>query len=485
MRLNLLTKILLWVFVNLLVLGGVLYFIFNLNFRFEPNSPLLSAASERLEGIGAIISAETRGKSRGEIDEILQGFSKKYGLEFAIFTNEGEQKGGNEMQLPVVIKNSLKGENRPPPGIRLNTKMPPPPPGRQINIERTYSPNIYWAIARIPLFEGEEGAIPTRASVIVRSETFTGNGLFFNPKPWIYTILIIIGLSVLIWFPFVRSLNKSISQLTNATEQIADENFSVRVNESRKDEIGRLGTSVNHLAERLSGFVHGQKRFLGDISHELNSPLARMNWALSILETKTEPADQKHIDDVREEIELMARLVRELLSYSKAGIKGTEIRLENVDVLDVVKEVVEREKYYKSSIKIEVEENIKVRANRELLSRAISNVLQNAIRHTSEDNEIRIKTEMDGESIILRMIDNGNGVPEKELERLFDPLYRVEKDRARQTGGSGLGLAIVKTCVEACEGRVYATNLESPRGFEITFILKSADTEDVKSDLGN
>ena len=145
--------------------------------------------------------------------------------------------------------------------------------------------------------------------------------MFLNPRPWIVLVLIIFGLSAIIWFPFIWNLNRSISQLTSATEQIADENFTIRVDDKRKDEIGRLGKSVNHLAAKLSDFVHGQKRFLGDISHELNSPLARMNWALSLLENKTEDVNQKYIENVREEVELMTKLVDELLAYSKAGMK--------------------------------------------------------------------------------------------------------------------------------------------------------------------
>ncbi len=155
----------------------------------------------------------------------------------------------------------------------------------------------------------------------------------------------------MIWFPFIWNLNRSISKLTSATEQIADENFTIRVDDKRKDEIGRLGKSVNHLAERLSDFVHGQKRFLGDISHELNSPLARMNWALSLLENKTDEADQKYIENVREEVELMAKLVDELLAYSKAGMKSTEIQMENINLHQLAEEVIEREKFTDSDIK--------------------------------------------------------------------------------------------------------------------------------------
>ncbi len=467
MRLNLLSKILLWVFINLAVLGVVLYFIFNLQFNLAPQSPLLGPMNERIEIIALMIANESNEKSKEERNEILKRYSETYGVEFTLFVNTGEQLGGNEINLPTEIKEALGTPFKPPAGIPANVNFPPPP--RKVQVLQTTSPTVYWAIARIPITE-KGNSKELKSSVIAFSESFTGNGLFFNPKPWIFIVLIIFGLSFLIWFPFVRGLNKSISKLSAATEQIADENFCVRIDDKRKDEIGRLGKSVNHLAERLAGFVHGQKRFLGDISHELNSPLARMNWALTLLENKTEPANQKYIENVREEVQLMTKLVDELLAYSKAGIKKTEVNLENINLRQLVEETVEREKFAESDIKIKIDETLNVRANRNFLLRALANVLQNAVRYAGEKGEIILKADTEKENLILRIIDCGDGVPDEELSRIFDPLYRVEKDRARKTGGTGLGLAIVKTCIEACGGKVSAKNLK-PKGFEIAFIL--------------
>ena len=473
MRLNLLSKILLWVFINLLVLGIVLFFIFNLQFNFSPNSFLLGAANERIEVVAEMIATESNGKSRAERDEILQRYSDDYGIKFTLFANTGEQLGGKEIELPAQIKESLGTEFKPPPGLPVNSKRPPPP--RRVNIERTTSPTMYWAIARVPIIE-KGNFENVKASVIAFSDSMTGNGLFLNPKPWIIIVLIILGLSAFIWFPFIWNLNKSISKLTSATEQIADENFTIRVDDKRKDEIGRLGKSVNHLAVKLSDFVYGQKRFLGDISHELNSPLARMNWGLDLLENKTETANQKYIVSVREEVELMAKLVNELLAYSKPGMKGAEIRLETINLHELVEETVEREKFTDSEIKIDINSEVKVLANRNFLSKALSNVLRNAVRYAGDKGEIIVKADKEKETVILKIIDSGEGVPEGELSRIFEPLYRVEKDRARQTGGSGLGLAIVKTCIEACSGKVAAKNLK-PKGFEIAFALKSVNSD--------
>ena len=468
MRFNLLSKILFWVFINLLMVGVVLYFVFNLQFRFAPGSPLLGAMNERIEIIAEMIANESLNKSKEERDDILQEYSKIYGIEFTLFANTGEQLGGKPLELPTQIKKVLGRKFEPPPGLPARAKLPP---RRKVSIERTTSPTIYWAIARVPIYNKGSSEL-VKSSVIAYSDSITGNGLFFNPTPWIVLALGILGISALIWFPFIWNLNRSISQLNFATEQIADENFGIRIDNKRRDEIGRLGNSINHLAERLSEFVHGQKRFLGDVSHELNSPLARMNWALSLLENKTDEADQKYIENVREEVELMSKLVDELLAYSKAGIKAAETRLENVFVRQLVEEVVEQEKLTEENIKINFGDDINVRANRELLAKAISNVLRNAVRYAGEKGEIILEAENQKEAVILKIIDSGEGVPENEINQIFDPLYRVEKDRARQTGGSGLGLAIVKTCIEACGGRVSAENLETG-GFAIVFVLKT------------
>ena len=237
-----------------------------------------------------MIATESNGKSRAERDEILQKYSDDYGITFTLFANTGEQLGGQDLALPTQIKESLAIEFKPPPGLPANPNRPPPP--RKVHIERTTSPTTYWAIARVPLIE-KGSSENIKASVIAYSDSLTGNGLFFNPKPWIVIVLIILGLSALIWFPFIWNLNKSISKLTSATEQIADENFTIRVDDKRKDEIGRLGKSVNHLAENFRISFTVKSVFLGDISHELNSPLARMNWALSLLENKTDNCRSK------------------------------------------------------------------------------------------------------------------------------------------------------------------------------------------------
>lgn len=298
-------------------------------------------------------------------------------------------------------------------------------------------------------------------------------GLFFDVTPWLLIIAVVFGVSILLWLPFVRGFTKTIKHMTTATEQIAEEQFDVRVSEARRDEIGRLGKAINHLATRLSGFVHGQKRFLGDISHELNSPLARMQFALSILEDRIEPAERCYVADVQEEVAVMTKLVSELLAYSKAGIKQAEVKLTPVGLQSLVQQVITREAANHPDIHNDIAVEISVLAQPELLARAIGNVIRNAVRYAGPTVPITIQAQPQGQQVKMCIADGGTGVPEEALSQLFDPFYRLEADRARNTGGSGLGLAIVKTCVEACQGTVSARN-RLPNGLEIIITLQTA-----------
>jgi len=267
--------------------------------------------------------------------------------------------------------------------------------------------------------------------------------------------VVLLALSVLLWLPLVRGMTRAVAQMTAAAEQIAEERFDVRVNDGRSDELGRLGRAINHLAARLSGFVMGQRRFLGDISHELNSPLARMQFALGILEERVDPAHRGYVADAQEEVRLMSRLVSELLSYSKAGIKAPEVRLESVNLRRLAHEVIEREAADGAEVRLEVDEALEALASPELLARALANVIRNAQRYAGAAGPVTIAAAGGSGQVRVSVADCGPGVPEEELSRLFDPFYRLEPDRARSTGGAGLGLA---ACHAQGHGRGRAHN---------------------------
>lgn len=480
LRFSLFTKILLWFLLNLLVLGAVFLTVFNLQFGFAPDSPLF-AASNRLDRVARLITDEIGTAGQTERDAILQRYSLSYKIEFLLYANTGERLAGQETQLPAEVLRKLGDMPPPPPPRAGNPPRPqrrpevepgPPPRGprpEQIFKLRTTNPTRYWAGVPVLVFEPGQFE-PVRATLLAVSDSISGHGLFFDPTPWLFIIALVLALSILLWLPFVRSLTVTIKQMTYAAQQIAEERFDALVDEGRSDELGRLGAAINQLAARLSGFVDGQKRFLGDISHELNSPLARMQFALSILDERVDPAQQSYVADAQEEVRLMSQLVSELLAFAKAGMKTAELKLVNVPLLPLVQQICAREAAG-CDVKIEIADSTAVLAQPELLSRAMANVLRNAARYAG--GPLTITAQHQHDQIKLAIADHGPGAPPEALNRLFDPFYRLEPDRARATGGSGLGLAIAKACIEACRGTVAARNL-SPSGLEISIVLPAA-----------
>jgi len=306
------------------------------------------------------------------------------------------------------------------------------------------------------------------------SKTLSGGGLFFDIKSWATVGLGSLVFSILFWLPLVRSITRSISQITRATEQVAEGNFEIRVDASRRDELGRLGQGINAMAERLEGFVSGQKRFLGDAAHELCSPLARIEVALSILETRADAALQPRIVDVREEAQEMASLVNEILAFSKASLRGNEIRLEPVALAELVRRVAAREAPDAGQVCVDIADDLRVLAASGLLGRAVANLIRNAVRYAGDAGPITVHAEAHSRQILLTVTDSGPGVGEEALHQIFDPFFRLDSSRSRDTGGFGLGLSIVKTCVQACGGNVTARNRQ-PSGLQVEITLAQAD----------
>lgn len=175
---------------------------------------------------------------------------------------------------------------RPPP-MRPEDHGPRPAQRRPEWL-RAGKPPRYWILFPIaPKEEIRRGPV----TPVMRSDSRSAGGLLFDPKPWLFAGGGVLVLSVLFRLPLVRGITRSISEMTSITSQIAAGNSEVHAPEDRQDELGTLGKSINQMAGRLSGFIQGQKRFLGDTAHELVSPLARMEMVLSILEQRSRIGD--------------------------------------------------------------------------------------------------------------------------------------------------------------------------------------------------
>jgi two-component system sensor histidine kinase CpxA len=470
-RLSLSTKIFFLAFLNLLLLAVVALFFVRAQFRLDLHSFLLGPAQDRILATARLFALELQETPAASRDRLLVRYAQAQRVQCYLMDDDGAQLAGPEMQLPpeVVERVTHRGRRRDATEPSF-VRRPPPPP---LFLIATANPTRYWVGVRIPVRSPSNDAQGERGTLLFMSHSLLGNPFFFDFKPWLAVVLAVILISVACWLPLIRGLTKSISQMMRATEQIAEGQFDVQAPARRHDEIGQLGAAINRMAARLSGFVKGQKRFLGDIAHELCSPIARIQFALGILDQRATDSQREYVADLREEIQHMSGLVNELLSFSKAGMRGTEVKLAKVNVAETVQRVLDREASAEGQVHTLVDEKLEVLADSDYLFRSLSNLVRNAIRYAGKAGPLTISGRAEDGSVFITVADCGPGLPEEALEEVFTPFYRPEPSRSRETGGSGLGLAIVKTCIESCHGSVSCRNRQ-PSGLEVEIRLKSA-----------
>jgi two-component system sensor histidine kinase CpxA len=486
MRWPLSRKILLIALANLLLFAAVVAAFMLAQFRFGPESLLLGPAQDRILAIGHGFSLDLDATPEFQYDALFASYRQRYEAEFYLIDPEGGFLMGPSADLPDEVLNRIR-RNRPP-GRRPPRKEPPPrdpdprkrppprppPPARAPDPESVFlvishSPTAYWAGARIPV-SLREMAPGTPAILLIRADSLFNSKLFFDPRIGLGLVAALVAVAMLCWLPFIRGLTRSIAEMDRATQQIAEGRFDVKVATTRADELGHLGRQINRLSSRLESFVRNQKRFIGDIAHELCGPIARVQFALGILEQKMASEQQPHAATLHEEIQEMSALVNELLSFSKAGLAAGSVPLGPVDVRAVCARAVAREG---AEVAMDVPEGLKVRAHEPFLVRAIANVVRNAVRYAGDAGPISISARKAGGEVEIRVADCGPGLPESELEQIFTPFYRPDEARTREKGGAGLGLAIVRSCIEACGGSVVCRNRD-PHGLEVVMKLPVA-----------
>lgn len=479
-RVSLSTKIFLLAFLNLALLAGLGLAFARVQFHAQLGSLLLAPAEDRVVTLAQQVALELEETPLGERDALMQRLATANRAGFYLLEMpELKQVGGPPVQVPAAVRDELR---RPPDGRGPRPGPPPrrergePPrrkgpddnPRQRLVVASSGNPSLYWVGARIPLRSpGDEAPVP--GVLLIASPSFVGTPLFFDYKPWLLLGLAVLVVFVLCWLPFIRSLTRAVTQMSHATERIAEGQFGNHLTESRGDEVGQLATAINRMAARLAGFVTGQKRFLGDIAHELCAPIARLQFALGILERKTEPGA---MDDLHQEVREMSALVNELLAFSKSGMQTSTRPLAALDVGETARQAAAREGG-QAELELHLEPGLVAMADSEALLRALGNLLRNAIRYAGGAGPIRLTARRERDEAVIVVADSGPGLPDGELERVFEPFYRVETSRNRALGGVGLGLAIVRNSVEACGGTVRCRN-RMPAGLEVEIRLKAA-----------
>jgi signal transduction histidine kinase len=316
----------------------------------------------------------------------------------------------------------------------------------------------------------EEGAWPVYVAVPKSSVGRTVGTVRAQMFRWAPPLLLLGAL--LLWFVVGRAL-RPVDVMRAEVDAIGPNELHHRVSVAPvDDEIGRLATTMNSMLDRLQSSADRQARFVSDASHELRSPLAVLRTRLEVALRHPEHADWKSVATTAlHQGTRMERLVADLLTLARTGVAATSAAVrQEVDLGDLVLRCV-------GDARIESASNVSVDASQvsggrvcgqeDLLSRAISNLLSNAIRHAASTVNVSVQT-VSG-SVVVTVDDNGPGVPEAERDRIFERFVRLDESRTRSDGGAGLGLAIVEEIVSAHDGTV--TVGSSPLGgarFEVS-----------------
>jgi signal transduction histidine kinase len=292
-------------------------------------------------------------------------------------------------------------------------------------------------------------------------------------------LLVIVLFSGLVAFLLARYLTRPLRTLRRATRRIAEGDLSARVAPEigRTDsEIGALGRDFDAMATRVEELVEAQRRLLSDVSHELNSPIARLRVALELARQRAGEDAAAPLDRIEREAERLGVLVAEILALSRLE-SDAAIERAPLDLSALVDEVVRDADFEAEAAgkRVEVRETepAQTEGDEEILRRAIENVARNAVRFAPEGTAVEVTLARAEDETIIRVRDHGPGVPEEHLRAIFEPLHRVQPDRDRKTGGAGLGLAIAERAVRRHGGTIDAANA-SDGGLVVTIRLPAA-----------
>jgi two-component system sensor histidine kinase CpxA len=279
-------------------------------------------------------------------------------------------------------------------------------------------------------------------------------------------IIFMISISLGLCYLFVRGLLNPIAQLRHASKQMATGVMGVRVgNASRRlDEIGQLGRDFNLMSEQVESLLNTQKRLLADISHELRSPLTRLQLSIGIAlqqnETDMSVSMMAAMGRIEKEALQIEDMIAQVLLLSRLDNQQPIQNLRLVSIQQVMTPIIAdaqfEAEHKNKKLLYQADQDISLQADPQLLSSAIENILRNGIHYSNY--LIQVSVMLQDKHIVWVIEDDGNGIEESQLGRIFDVFYRESTARDRNSGGVGLGLAIAQQAIAKHQGFIQASN---------------------------
>lgn len=457
-------KIFLWFWLAMTLIGAILV---ALALTTHPHEDFQKRQTHRLTEYGQqlIKAYETEG-SRG-LNELIATLHDKEGLDLELVNVRTEPLGPRSRPLrrPRFSEPDLPGRFRPPPPFEASQ------PRREREARHFTIPleRDYVLFAEVPL--------PSRMEIL------------FNPEILTIRLLVTFLVAGVVCYILARSLTSPIMKLRQAAQEFAGGNLSTRVAPrlgQSSGELFDLAHDFDRMAEQIETLLNSQQRLLRDISHELRSPLARLNIALELVRRQGAENSPRHLERIAGESEKLNEMIGQLLVITRLEGGGDHVRGTGTVALDeLLRRVVDDANYEgKTSgrrAELTIHRPLTIQGVEELLHSALENVVRNALRYTTPDGPVVVALDraVDGRSAVITIGDHGPGVPAADLPRLFQPFYRVSEARDRQSGGAGVGLAIAERAIRLHGGTISAAN-PATGGLMVTISLPLCRAGDKK-----
>ncbi len=267
---------------------------------------------------------------------------------------------------------------------------------------------------------------------------------------WLVTLLVVVALVLFGAFVTIRWILRPLRDLARGVRAISAGDLTYRVPEYRTDELGRLTRAFNHMSGRIQTMLAARERLLLDVSHELRSPLTRIKVALEFLP----PDDTRSL--LRNDVEEMERMITEILENARLHSRFGRLDKSAFDLRELLEELLPEYDSRAPGVRLAHFPNeVPLFADPEQVSTVMRNLITNALKYTPADSApVEISVEMQPLQTVIHVRDFGQGIAKDELELIFEPFYRTDRSRNKNTGGYGLGLSLCKAIMEAHDGSI-------------------------------
>lgn len=294
---------------------------------------------------------------------------------------------------------------------------------------------------------------------------------------WMAAFFAIIISAFILYYFSNRILIKPLGKINYTAKAIASGDFDKRVSLVSDDEIGDLALSFNYMADSLQNLESMRRDFISNVSHELRSPMTSINGFIAGMLDDTIPREKwpYYIEIVHGETQRLIRLINDLLDLGRLESGEFSLRIENFDINELIRERVIKfeDRIEKKEVEMDVTlvgSRLKVRGDRDRIDQVITNLLDNAIKFVPQNGEIKIKTEIRQDRVLVSVYNDGPGIPKDEIQYIWDRFHKVDKARTRG-GGTGLGLSIARQIIKQHNQNIWVESGEIGTKFIFTLSI--------------